>query len=125
MHKKTFYDSIEIHRQDKVIYAKFLSPHLVLSTCRLNPGIRRDLEYVLSHQACEPTGIDWARKSIKDPKGVCGSLGIEPDRCTMISTAANMNNAVIVIEEFEGLEVAAMLTAGIETNAGRQEIWQP
>ena len=123
MHITTFYDSVEIHREDKVIYAKFLNPHLVLSTCRLNPGIRRDLKYVLNHQACEPTGHDRARKSIKDPKGyaedVCRPLGIEPDKCAMMSTAANMNNAAIVVEEFEGLEVAAVVTAGVETNAGR------
>ena len=31
---ETYYEGVEIHREEKIIYAKFIQPHQVLSTCR-------------------------------------------------------------------------------------------
>jgi len=39
----TFYDGVEIHREEKIIYAKFLIPHQVLSTCRAAGGMQTGL----------------------------------------------------------------------------------
>lgn len=39
----TYYDGIEIHRREKIIYARFLSPHRVISTCRAAGGMHDDL----------------------------------------------------------------------------------
>jgi predicted ATPase len=30
----TFYEGVEIHRREKIIFARFLHPHSVISTCR-------------------------------------------------------------------------------------------
>ncbi|MGD9506583.1 MAG: adenosylcobinamide amidohydrolase, partial [Syntrophobacteraceae bacterium] len=51
-----YYDGVEIHREDKVIYARFLAPHRVISTCRMAGGIRDDLTHLYNHQSCEPKG---------------------------------------------------------------------
>ncbi len=122
MYLTTFYDSVHIFRRNKAIYARLMNPHLVLSTCRVKGGLRNDLCWVLNHQACEPAG-HHSKRMLKDVEGyrrqLCEPLGIEPDRCAIMSTAANMNNAALVKERFHGLEVGAVVTAGVETNAGR------
>ncbi|MGD8258548.1 MAG: adenosylcobinamide amidohydrolase, partial [Desulfobacterales bacterium] len=51
-----YYNGVEIHREDKMVYAKFLCPHRVISTCKVNGGLRDDLEYIINHQSCEPNG---------------------------------------------------------------------
>ncbi len=38
-----FYDGVEIHREEKIIFGKFLAPHRVISTCGAAGGIRDDL----------------------------------------------------------------------------------
>lgn len=119
----TFYDGVAIYRTDKVIYARFLEPHVVLSTCMVAGGMRNDLDFVLNHQTCEPSGHFRAKTAMKDPGAymisICKALGINHHKCAMMSTAANMMNAAFVKEDFHGLEVAAVVTAGVETNAGR------
>ncbi len=120
-----FYDAIEVHREEKIIYVRFLSPHRVISTCRLDGGLRDDLEYIYNHQACEPAG--HSREShgrmSSDPAGyrksVCERYGLPPEKSASLGTAANMNNAAIVSEKFRDLEVVAVCTGGVETNAGR------
>lgn len=120
-----FYDAIEVHRDEKIIYVKFLSPHRVISTCRVDGGLRDDLEYIYNHQACEPVGHSHEShmRMSADPAGyrrdVCGRYGLPPERSASLGTAANMNNAAIVSERFRGLEVVAVCTGGVETNAGR------
>ena len=49
-----YYNGIEIHRENKMIYAKFLNPHRTISTCRVNGGFREDLDCLMNHQSCEP-----------------------------------------------------------------------
>ncbi len=120
-----YYDGIEVHREDRIIYVKFLSPHRVISTCRVDGGLRDDLGYIYNHQACEPAG--HSREShgrmSSDPEGylraVCERHGLPPRKCASLGTAANMNNAAIVSERFRDLEVVAVCTGGVETNAGR------
>ncbi len=29
----TFYEGVEIHREEKMVFARFLAPHRVISTC--------------------------------------------------------------------------------------------
>ena len=51
-----FYKAIEIHRSEKIIVVKFLTPHRVISTCRAGGGLRNDLDLIFNHHSCEPTG---------------------------------------------------------------------
>ena len=121
----TFYDSVELRREDKILYARFLSPHTVLSTCRLAGGLREDLDYVYNHQSCEAAGghCGQARLAVTDPpayrEAVAGRAGLPAASCATLGTAANMRNAAIAEESFRDLTVAAVCTGGVEGNAGR------
>ncbi|WP_440951497.1 adenosylcobinamide amidohydrolase [Methanococcoides sp. FTZ1] len=50
---------------------------------------------------------------------VADRLGLEPDTSSGMLTTASMDNAVIVSDSFRGLEVTAIVTAGVEINGGR------
>lgn len=121
----TFYDGVEIHREEKIIYARFLRPHSVLSTCRAAGGLRTDLAYLYNHQSCEPAGHSHRLppQAYRDPLGyrqtICGQYGLPADQCATLGTAANMHNACIAVHSFRDLTVAAVCTGGVEGNAGR------
>lgn len=121
----TLYDGLEIHRKEKMIYAKFLKPHRVISTCRVKGGLREDVEYVYNHQSCEPAGHSHGRvrKAIADFVGyhhmISDEHGLPGDMCAALGTAANMHNACIKTRSFRDLSVTAVITGGVEANAGR------
>ena len=121
----TYYDGIEIHREERIVYGRFLVSHRVISTCLAAGGIREDLEYLYNHQSCEPAGHDPAalRLVAADPKGyrslVCRQYELPDERCASLGTAANMRNAVTKEACFGDLTVVAVCTGGVETNAGR------
>ncbi len=122
MHIETFFDTVEVHREDKIIFARFLEPHMVISTCRCAGGIRRDMEYVLNHQSCEPRnhlrGLP-VREPEKYRRLICEPHGLPASKCVTMGTAANMHHAAFTKEGFMDLEVASIITGGVETNAGR------
>ncbi len=126
------YPGLEIWRGEKILFGKFLAPHLVLSTCRVNGGLREDLSYVANHQACEPKPFPGERHgcclAVRDPEAyhrlVCEYHGLPPQETALLGTAANMTLAGLAQENFplpggEELCVYAVATAGVETNAGR------
>jgi adenosylcobinamide amidohydrolase len=121
----TYYKGIEIYREERIIYVRFLMPHLVISTCPAAGGVRDDLDYLYNHQSCEPAGHDPAalRLISPDPKGyrslVCRQYRLPDDRCATLGTAANMRYAVIKDASFRDLIVVAVCTGGVEGNAGR------
>ncbi|NLZ17636.1 MAG: adenosylcobinamide amidohydrolase [Desulfobulbaceae bacterium] len=121
----TFYQGVELHREDKILYARFLVPHDVVSTCRVAGGFHHDLDYVYNHQSCEPAGghCGQASLAIRNPlayrEQICSRHGLPAEGCTTLGTAANMRNAAIVEETFRGLNVVAVCTGGVEGNAGR------
>lgn len=120
-----FYNGLEIHRKEKIIYARFLVPHRVISTCMVAGGIREDLMYLYNHQSCEPSGHheQISRTIIRRPdayrRWVSSRHGLPPDQCATLGTAANMRCAVLKRATFRDLEVIAVCTGGVETNAGR------
>jgi adenosylcobinamide amidohydrolase len=122
---ETLYNGVEIHREEKIIYARFLKPHSVLSTCRVAGGLRTDLEYVYNHQSCEPAGHchRLPPMAYRDPAGyrrsICEQHHLPAERCATLGTAANMHNACIAVHSFRELTVAAVCTGGVEGNAGR------
>ena len=120
-----FYDSLEIRREEKILIARFLEPHRVISTCRAAGGISDRLGYVYNHQVCEPANHTHGLppSALSDPIAyrelICGRHNLPPDKCATCGTAANMNQAAIFSEKFRDLEVVALCTGGVETNAGR------
>ncbi len=121
-----FYEGIELHRKEKIVYAHFQKPHRVLSSCRLNGGLREDLEYVYNHQSCEPanhSGIDLCHVAVREPeryqRRICEKAGIPYGKAASLGTAANMNNAAVVSESFGSLRVVAVTTGGVGSNGAR------
>ena len=121
-----FYDGLELYREDKIIYAKFLKPHQVISTCRAGGGLRTDVQYLYNQQGCEPAGhIHDGRhaKAARDPEGyrqdTCDRYGLPAEACATLGTAANMHLASIEQLSFRDLTVVAVVTGGVEANAGR------
>ncbi|MBD5779672.1 adenosylcobinamide amidohydrolase [Pelagicoccus sp. NFK12] len=121
-----YYESVELHRKEKIIYAQLLKPHRVLSTCRLNGGLREDLEFIYNHQSCEPRahlGHDLCEVAVKDParyqRRIASKAGIEYGKSASLGTAANVNNAAIARESHRDLQVVAITTAGVGGNGGR------
>ena len=121
----TYYDGVEVHREEKILYARFLVPHRVISTCAAAGGLRDDLAYLYNHQSSEPAGHDHPDHiiAVSDPVAyralVCGRHGLPEDRCAGLGTAANMRCAVVKEARFRDLVVVAVCTGGVEGNAGR------
>ncbi|WP_165774746.1 adenosylcobinamide amidohydrolase [Candidatus Viridilinea mediisalina] len=123
-----YYDGVELHRDAKIIYARFLTPHRVISTCRSSTGgLHDDLGYLYNHQSCEPSGHNLSaelhRLAVEQPDEyrtvIAQRYDLPSVGCATMGTAANMQTAAIVHETFRELEVVAVVTAGVETNAGR------
>lgn len=120
-----WYDGVEICREDKIIFARFLTPHRVISTCPVFGGLQDDLEYLYNHQSCEPSNHHDALRritSIPDELYLAQTAecrGLPKDRCASLGTAANMRCAAVCAQSFRALEVIAVCTGGVETNGGR------
>jgi adenosylcobinamide amidohydrolase len=121
----TYYDGVEVHREEKIVYARFLVPHRVISTCQAAGGLRDDLGYLFNHQSSEPSGHHHSAHILaaSDPVAyrdlVCSRYGLPADSCATLGTAANMRHAVIEQAGFRDLVVVAVCTGGVEGNAGR------
>ncbi|MDR3203749.1 MAG: adenosylcobinamide amidohydrolase [Deltaproteobacteria bacterium] len=118
-----FYDALELHREEKIIYGLFLRPHLVVSTSRAGGGQRGDLKYLANHQGCEPAAhshnVSAAMEPVSYQSTVCARYGLDPESCALLGTAANMRLCSVKSETFRGLTVVAAVTGGVESNAGR------
>jgi adenosylcobinamide amidohydrolase len=121
----TYYDGVEIHREEKIIIAKFLRPHQVLSTCPAAGGLQTALAVIYNHQSCEPAGHSHGlppsvyRDPVAYRRRICRRYGLEPADCATLGTAANMNNAAFVRRRFRDVQVVAVCTGGVDGNAGR------
>ncbi|MDR1577953.1 MAG: adenosylcobinamide amidohydrolase [Deltaproteobacteria bacterium] len=117
------YEGLEIHREEKLVYGRFLTPHAVLSTSRHQGGYQEGLEYLGNHQSCEPAGHQRGLLAVTDPAGyqaqVLSAHGLPPDKCALLGTAANMRLLSVKSESFEELTVVAAITGGVESNAAR------
>ncbi|WP_456430941.1 adenosylcobinamide amidohydrolase [Thermosulfuriphilus sp.] len=121
------YEGLSFLRGEKILVAKLTKAHLVISTCRLNGGLREDITVVANHQACEPKACPGEDHrlclAVRDPAAyharVCKYHGFKPETTVLLGTAANMNLAGLAGCEFRDLKVFCAATAGVETNAGR------
>ncbi len=125
MFLKTFFDSVEIRREEKMLIARFVKPFRSLSTCRVGGGFSSKLEYVCNHQCCEPRDhfTETNAMMIEEPhlyhKIICENYGLPCAGTAILETAANMNNAAIEHVKFRKLEVSCICTGGVESNPMR------
>lgn len=120
-----YYDGMELHRKDKILFVRFTSPHRVVSTCRAGGGLADDYDGIYNQQGCEPTNHMHAahKTAVDDPaeyrRMTCEQHGLGSDKWATLGAAANMNCAAVAVESFRGLKVVAACTGGVESNAGR------
>lgn len=112
-------------RQGRFLIAAFKRPHWVLSTCRVNGGLRDDLTHIANHQSCE--GIGHALRHCSATglgpaaahTAACTEAELPPTATALMSTAANMQCAVVTRETYAELTVQVVATAGVLGNATR------
>ena len=114
-----------VGREGRFLVVELLKPHRVLCTSAHGGGQREDLRYLVNHQSCEGRGHQERLRRLKRlgeadyHRETCAEMGLDPDSVALLGTAANMNHAVLTREEFAGIQVRAVVTAGVEGNAGR------
>jgi len=111
-----------VSRTDDSIIVKLPPGRVVLSTATMNGGFRRDLTAVYNHQLSHSAihSHDLEGGSIEAYHAITAErLNLDPDTTAGLLTAAKMNHAAIVTESFRGIEIIAIITAGIEVNGGR------
>jgi adenosylcobinamide amidohydrolase len=110
-------------RAGRFVVVDLLTPHRVLSTSARNGGQTEHLRHLVNHQSCEGKGHD-ARARVIHEQGpdvyhdaVCAEVDLPPAGTAVMGTAANMSYAAVAHESDEGVQVAAIVTAGVQTNA--------
>lgn len=118
------HEHYDLTRDGRFLIAELRSPHQVLSTSAHRGGLCTDIRYLVNHQSCEGTAHD-ARFALIGKLGqagyhrrVCAERGLPPDGVAVMGTAANMNCAAHVVKTYAELRVCAVVTAGVEGNAG-------
>ncbi len=116
------YPGMEVERRPRVLVVRLTDPHSVLSSCPVNGGLRDDLAAVVNHQCCEPRSHFPAvlETAVADPgaylRDFCRREAL-PENCALLSTAVNIHNAGVARGAYRGLQVIALCTAGVESNA--------
>lgn len=91
-----------------------------MTTSWLNGGYRDDVSAVINHQLPAHLHGSLGGKDLPGYLGrIAGGLGLDPGRTTGLLTSASMRNAATETMSYRGVEVTAVVTAGIEVNGGR------
>jgi len=112
-----------IRRRGRFLVADLLSPSRVVSTSVENGGQSSGVRYLLNHQSCEGAGHLDLHRVIAEighsgyHRRVCGEASLPPEATAMMGTAANMHYAVVTTERDLALNVTAVVTAGVQSNA--------
>lgn len=120
-------DHYDIHRRGRYLWAALKRPHRVLSTCKVNGGLREDLTHVANHQTCE--GVAHGERYARNQSALagldafhrhaCSEASLPPATTALMSTAANMQCAVLSRAAHRDLIVSVAATAGVLGNATR------
>jgi adenosylcobinamide amidohydrolase len=112
-----------VRRAGRFVVAELDGPHLVLSTSARTGGQADGVRVLVNHQSCEGAGHD-ARAHLMLDEGperyherVCAEIGVAPDHAAVMGTAANLHYAAVAREQDLDVEVAAVVTAGVHSNA--------
>lgn len=118
-------DAFILERDGRFLRATLKRPHRVLSNCHVNGGLREDLTHICNHQSSEGAG-HGSRHALISGLGLaayhhraCEEAGVPGATTGLMSTAANMQCAVLAGAEHEDLRVQVAATAGVLGNATR------
>jgi adenosylcobinamide amidohydrolase len=115
--------STVIRRSGRFLVVDLQTRHRVFSTSARNGGQTEHLRHLVNHQSCEGSAHHARLQAIHEQgqeayhDAVCAEIGISADEAAVMGTAANMNYAAVVSERDEDVEVTAVVTAGVQTNA--------
>lgn len=105
---------------DKTLVLDFASPQRVLSTLE---GERQGITSVGNHYYPPPAwGLGHSDGMAGLKQRSCAVTGKDPATTSLLFTGADMDNLVISRKEFRDLEVYALVTAGVSTNAMRMAV---
>ncbi|MBP1910542.1 adenosylcobinamide amidohydrolase [Methanolobus bombayensis] len=112
----------KIYRYSDSILVSLPEGRKTLTTSWLNGGFREDIRTIFNHTI--PKGKHAPREleggTVPAYLGIIAKrLGADPETSSGLLTAANMDNVAIITKSFRGVEVTAVMTAGIEVNGGR------
>jgi adenosylcobinamide amidohydrolase len=125
--------SAVMRRSGRFIVVDLQMPHRVLSTSVRNGGQSEHVRHLVNHQSCEGTGHESRSRLILEQGQeayhdmVCREVGISSTESAVMGTAANMNYAAVAREVDADVEVTAVVTAGVQTNAtcaGDPAVWR-
>jgi adenosylcobinamide hydrolase len=112
-----------IRRGGRFVVADLLEAHRTITTSVKNGGQSDTVRHLVNHQSCEGAGHD-ARFHVITGLGqeayhdtVCDELGLGSTETAVMGTAANMNYVAVATETDADLEITAVVTAGVQTNA--------
>jgi len=102
---------------NKTLLVTFKEPQRIVSTL---DGQRENIQTLGNHFAPPPNwaighGTGLARLRTE----TCAALGLSPDTSALLLTGADMDTLVVKREVFKGLEIVALVTAGVRSNAMR------
>jgi adenosylcobinamide amidohydrolase len=113
----------ELRRRGRFLVADLAGPHDVLSTAASNGGQVGHVRHLVNHQSCEGSGHESRFRAVTDRgpvayhDAVCREIDLDPAATVVMGTAANMHYAARVTASDAGVEVTAVVTAGVEANA--------
>ena len=118
-------EGFSLRRRGRYLAAHLKIPHLTLSTSHVNGGQTERVRYLVNHQNCEGKG-HMARHGLLVGQGqeayhgiACGEADVPAGATALMGTAANMQYASVNAQSFEEISVWAVVTAGVQGNAGR------
>ena len=116
---KTSLDDEVFYLKD-TIFVKFNVNRNGISTSKLNGGFSKNLKSVFNHHLSQEN-IDYLTNHdvCEYLIGHCNSLGFDSKYSTGLITLAYMHNVGIVTKSYKNLEVTALTTAGVRTNASK------
>lgn len=112
----------DVHRYNRSVVVQFVGKRKVLSTAASNGGYKENLKFVFNYDGNICAGVPCRMKAPTyegHMRVIADEIGLDPDTCAGISTAAHMDNLSIQSETYENFTVTALVTGGIEVNGGR------
>ncbi|MCI9546980.1 MAG: adenosylcobinamide amidohydrolase [Lachnospiraceae bacterium] len=113
----------ELHYYKKSLVLYFRGPRKVLSTGLNHGGCRTDLQAVFNNDGNPGPGIQFNLRAdtYREHLDIIAEedMGLDPEKCTGLCTAASMDNVSIQAMEHENFTVTAIVTGGIQGNGGR------
>lgn len=121
-HRLIFQSSVndEVFYLKDTIFVKFNVRRNGISTSKLNGGFSNNFKSVFNHHLSQEN-IDYLENHDVSNylMQLCWALNIDSNYSTGLITLAEMKNVSIAYKTFKNIEVVAITTAGVRTNASR------